>query len=80
MLSSPRMVIDCRNFPSDKNCTLAISSTEDEVLDAAVHHAATAHGHKNTPELREQLRSMLKDDGEAKAAKPSGSATRRLSL
>ena len=69
MPSSPRKVIDCREFPSEKNCTLAISGTENEVLDAAVHHAATVHGHKNTPELREQIRSMLKDEGEGKAAK-----------
>jgi predicted small metal-binding protein len=69
MPSSPRKVIDCREFPSEKNCTLAISGKENEVLDAAVHHAATVHGHKNTPELREQLRSMLKDEGESKAAK-----------
>ncbi len=51
-----RKVIDCRNFPSAKNCTLAISGTEDEVLELAVLHATTVHGHTNTPELREQLR------------------------
>jgi len=63
-----RKTIDCRNFPSEKNCTLAISGTEEEVLDTAVHHAVTAHGHANTPELRKQIRSMLKDEGETKAA------------
>ncbi len=67
MSSSTRKVIDCRLFPSsDKNCTLAISGTEEEVLDLAVHHAVTAHGHMNTPELRGQIRSMLKDDEESK--------------
>jgi len=44
----PRKYIDCREFPSDKNCTLAISGTEEEVLDLAVLHAVTAHGHKET--------------------------------
>ncbi len=63
-----RKVIDCRNFPSEKNCTLAISGTEEEVLDTAVHHAVTAHGHANTPELREQIRSMLQDEPATKAA------------
>jgi hypothetical protein len=63
MSSSTRKVIDCRLFPSsEKNCTLAISGTEDEVLDLAVLHAVTAHGHMNTPELRGQLRSMLKEE------------------
>jgi len=49
----PRKIIDCRNFPSEKNCTLAISGKEEEVLEIAVHHAVTVHGHPNTPELRE---------------------------
>ena len=62
MASSPRKSIDCRNHPSEKNCTLAITGTEEEVLEAAVHHAITTHGHKNSPQLREQLRSMLKDE------------------
>jgi predicted small metal-binding protein len=64
----PRKYIDCRDFPSDKNCTVAISGTEEEVLDLAVLHAVTAHGHKETPELRSEIRSLLKDASEAKAA------------
>ncbi len=58
----PRKAIDCRRFPSEKICTLKISGTEDEVLDLAVLHATTSHGHENTPGLREQLRSMLTDE------------------
>ena len=57
-----RKVIDCRDMPSDSNCTLAISGEEDEVVKAAGEHAASVHGHTNSPELREQLRSMLKDE------------------
>jgi len=56
-----RKSIDCRDYPSDKNCSLRISGTEEEVLEAATQHAASAHGHTNSPELREQLKSMLKD-------------------
>jgi hypothetical protein len=67
-MADTRKVIDCRNFPSAKNCSLAISGTEDEVLDLAVLHASTVHGHENTAELREQLRSMLTDESEARAA------------
>ncbi|PYL04213.1 MAG: DUF1059 domain-containing protein [Verrucomicrobia bacterium] len=59
-----RKSIDCRDYPSEKNCSLKISGTEDEVLDAAVHHAVSAHGHDNTPELREQIKSMLKDESD----------------
>jgi predicted small metal-binding protein len=59
-----RKSIDCRDYPSEKNCSLKISGSEDEVLDAAVQHAATAHGHENTSELRAQIKSMLKDESD----------------
>jgi predicted small metal-binding protein len=60
--SAPRKYIDCRNYTSERNCTLRISGTEEEILEAAVQHAAGSHGHENTPELREQLRSLLQDE------------------
>jgi predicted small metal-binding protein len=57
-----RKVADCRDFPSEVGCTLTISGEEREVLDAAVAHAVAVHGHENTPELRAQLRGLLKDE------------------
>ena len=57
-----RKFIDCSEFPSEKNCTLKISGTEEEVLDAATAHAVATHGHQDTPEFREQLRGALKDE------------------
>jgi len=57
-----RKSIDCRDYPSEKSCSLKISGTEEEVLEAAPQHAASVHGHANTAELREQIRSMLKDE------------------
>ncbi|WP_037914961.1 DUF1059 domain-containing protein [Actinacidiphila yeochonensis] len=57
-----RKVVDCREMPSESNCTLAISGEEDEVVRAAGEHAASVHGHENTPELREQIRTTLKDE------------------
>jgi predicted small metal-binding protein len=57
-----RKVIDCRLFPSEKNCTLAISGTEDEILPVAVRHAVQEHGHADTAELREQIKALLKDE------------------
>ncbi len=56
-----RKFIECREYPSDSKCTLAIAGEEDEVVRAAALHAADVHGHKDTPELREQLRKMLKN-------------------
>jgi predicted small metal-binding protein len=57
-----RKVADCREFPSESNCTLAISGEEDEVVRAASEHAASVHGHTDTPELRDEIRSTLKDE------------------
>ena len=55
-----RKSIDCRDYPRESGCTLRLEGGEDEVLDAAVQHAITVHGHTENPELREQIRSLLK--------------------
>ncbi len=57
-----RKIIDCRRYPSESTCTVAISGKEQEVLALAVHHAITVHGHSDSPELREQIRALLEDD------------------
>jgi predicted small metal-binding protein len=57
-----RKVADCRDMPSESGCTLVISGEEEEVVRAASVHAADVHGHEDTPELREQVRGMLKDE------------------
>ena len=56
-----RLVIDCRNYPSENNCTVAISAdSKQELLDAAVQHAVAVHGHQDSPQLREQIGQMIK--------------------
>jgi hypothetical protein len=62
MASTLRKVADCRKFPSEKNCTLTISGTEEEVVKAATEHAISSHGHKDSPELRAQIRAMLETE------------------
>ena len=57
-----RKVIDCRQNPSGNNCSLKISGSEEEVLNVAVRHAVQEHGHQNSPELRQQLKGMLKEE------------------
>jgi len=58
-----RMFIDCREYPSDMNCTVAISAdTEKELIDAALQHAVAVHGHQDTPELREQIGKLIKTE------------------
>jgi predicted small metal-binding protein len=56
-----RKMIDCRTMPSENNCSLAIAGTEDEVMSVAVYHAVTSHGHEDTAELRDMIRSGLTD-------------------
>jgi predicted small metal-binding protein len=55
-----RKYIDCREFPSEMNCTVALSAdSESELLDAAVQHAVTVHKHTDSPELRSQLKTLF---------------------
>ena len=57
-----RKFIDCRQFPSEMNCTVALSAdSESELLEAAVQHAVAVHGHQDTPELRNMIRDSMKD-------------------
>ncbi|HEX8856931.1 MAG TPA: DUF1059 domain-containing protein [Thermoleophilaceae bacterium] len=57
-----RKFMDCREMPSESNCSLYISGEEEEVVRAAAEHAASVHGHEDTPEFREQIRTQLKDE------------------
>lgn len=57
-----RKVADCRDMPSESGCTLTISGEEEEVVRAAAEHATSVHGHEDTPQLREQIRGMLKNE------------------
>ncbi len=57
-----RKVADCRQYPSEMNCTLTISGEEDEVVRAAAEHAVSVHRHADTPELREEIRTILQDE------------------
>ncbi|HWV37188.1 MAG TPA: DUF1059 domain-containing protein [Vulgatibacter sp.] len=60
VIAMARMMMDCREFPSESKCTLVMSGEEDELLRAATQHAITVHGHRDSPELRRQLRSVFK--------------------
>lgn len=57
-----RKYIDCREYPSDMHCTVALSADSDkELLEAAVQHAVAIHQHQDTPELRTQLQQLFKE-------------------
>lgn len=57
-----RKFIDCREMPSESNCTVAIAAdSEDELVEAAVQHAVAVHSHEDNQELRDGIRQGVKD-------------------
>ena len=57
-----RKYIDCREYPSKMNCTLALcADTEEELLEAAVQHAVAVHQHQDSADFRQQLRQLFRE-------------------
>ncbi len=57
-----RKYIDCRDYPGDHKCTVALAAdTEEELLQAVVQHGTTIHGYDDTPEFREKIRKGMKE-------------------
>jgi hypothetical protein len=56
-----RKIVDCREMPSESGCTLTLTGTEDEVVEAAAQHAVAVHGHTDGSELRAMIRGGLHD-------------------
>ena len=55
-----RYYVDCRKYPSEVNCTLALAADDkEELVEAAVQHAIAVHGHEDSPELRRMIREGL---------------------
>jgi predicted small metal-binding protein len=51
-----RYCIDCRNYPGDVKCTVALSAdTKEELLEAVFDHGVKVHGYEDTPEFREYI-------------------------
>ncbi|MFZ0790004.1 MAG: DUF1059 domain-containing protein [Chromatiaceae bacterium] len=58
-----RYYIDCREYPSDIHCTVALSAdTKEELLEAAVQHAVHVHGHADTPAVRAEIERAFKEE------------------
>jgi predicted small metal-binding protein len=57
-----RKYIDCREVPSESNCTVGIAAdSEEELIEAAVQHAVAVHSHEDTQELRSMIREGIKE-------------------
>lgn len=55
-----RKYIDCREFPSETQCSIAISADrEDELINAAVQHVVSVHGEQDTPALRTEIKKAI---------------------
>jgi predicted small metal-binding protein len=56
-----RFHVDCRDYPSEMNCTVAmVADSEKELLEAAVQHAVAVHKHQDTAEFRGELKKIIK--------------------
>jgi predicted small metal-binding protein len=56
-----RKYIDCREFPSESGCTVAISAdNEAELIEAAAQHAVAVHQHEDGPALRDELKHIIR--------------------
>ena len=61
-----RKYIDCRQMPSEMNCSIAISAdSEDELVETAVQHAVAIHGHEDNAELRDMIRGGIQEGAPA---------------
>lgn len=57
-----RKYIDCRDYPGDIKCSVALAAdSEEEFLEAVVEHGTKVHGYQDTPEFRAKIRNEFKD-------------------
>lgn len=57
-----RYYIDCRDYPGDVKCSVALSAdSKEELLDAVVEHGTKIHGYEDTPEFRSQIMGEFKE-------------------
>lgn len=61
-MAKNRERIDCRLFLTEEPCDIAIMGSEEELINIAVQHAVHGHGQRDTPALREELRSMVREE------------------
>ncbi len=57
-----RYFIDCRDYPGDVKCSVALSAdTKEELLEAVVQHGMKVHGYEDSQEFRENIVKELKE-------------------
>ncbi len=57
-----RYYVDCRDYPSDKKCSVALSAdSKEELLEAVVQHGTKVHNYEDTSEWRESIVKEFKE-------------------
>lgn len=57
-----RFYIDCRDYPGDIKCSVALSAdSKEELLKEVVEHGKRVHGYEDTPEFREKIVKEFKE-------------------
>jgi predicted small metal-binding protein len=58
------LFVRCRSFvAADEECTVVLAAENlEEVIEAAVEHAYATHAEEDTPELRERIRTAIRED------------------
>ena len=57
-----RYYIDCRDYPGDVKCSVALAAdTKEELLQAVVEHGTKVHGYEDTPEFRDNITKEFKE-------------------
>ncbi|PKH08253.1 DUF1059 domain-containing protein [Moritella sp. Urea-trap-13] len=56
-----RYYIDCRDYPGDVKCSVALAAdSKEELLKAVVEHGTKVHGYEDTPEFRDSITKEFK--------------------
>jgi uncharacterized protein DUF1059 len=63
-MAKNRERIDYALFLAEEPCDMGILGDEDELLKFAIQHAVHEHGQRDTPALREELRSLVHHERE----------------
>ena len=57
-----RKYIDCRDYPGEIKCSVALAAdSEEELLEAVVEHGTKVHGYEDTQEFRNKIRKEFKN-------------------
>jgi hypothetical protein len=60
-----RVRVDCRKYPSDKGCTVAVSGSLEEVVELGWLHAKTHHNHMESEE--NEIKNWIRANAEPAA-------------